>query len=124
MHPVTTPATAVYPQRKSMYAPTPISGNRSGHTLPVSAVPMHKTPYRTLLDALPAGILQIAPDESVRFANARFAGMLGYTPDTFPAYLCELIIEGIETNINDELAIINDPRFISGDYDTAFMEER
>lgn len=40
------------------------------------------------------------------------------------AYLCELIIEGIETNINDELAIINDPRFISGDYDTAFMEER
>lgn len=74
-----------------MYAPTPISGNRSGHTLPVSAVPMHKTPCRTLLDALPAGILQIAPDESVRFANARFAGMLGYTPDTFPAYLCELI---------------------------------
>ena len=38
------------------------------------------------------------------------------------AYLCELLIDGIKTNIGDELEIISDPRFESGDYDTGFME--
>ena len=40
------------------------------------------------------------------------------------AYLCELIIEGIDTNIGDELRIISDPSFISGGYTTDFMEGR
>ena len=40
------------------------------------------------------------------------------------AYLCELLIEGIETNIGDELRIISDPAFISGEYTTTFMEGR
>ena len=38
------------------------------------------------------------------------------------AYLCELIIDGVKTNIEEELEIISDPRFESGDYDTSFME--
>ncbi|MBO8437119.1 MAG: acetyl-CoA carboxylase biotin carboxylase subunit, partial [Spirochaetes bacterium] len=40
------------------------------------------------------------------------------------AYLCELIIDGIKTNIEDELNIISDPVFESGRYDTGFMEGR
>ena len=46
---------------------------------------------RLLLDELPVGVLQIGDDETIRFANARFAGMLGYTPAAFPASLHELI---------------------------------
>ena len=40
------------------------------------------------------------------------------------AYLCELLIDGIRTNIEEELDIISDPRFESGRYDTGFMEGR
>lgn len=40
------------------------------------------------------------------------------------AYLCELLIEGIDTNIGEELGIISDPAFLSGDYTTDFMEGR
>lgn len=40
------------------------------------------------------------------------------------AYLCELVIEGIRTNIEEELDIVSDPRFESGRYDTGFMEGR
>ena len=38
------------------------------------------------------------------------------------AYLCELLIDGIKTNIEDELKIISNPVFESGQYDTGFME--
>ena len=74
-----------------MYAPIPVSGNPAMPVPALSGTSLHKTPCRALLDAVPAGILQIGPDESIRFANARFAAMLGYTPDDFPASLCELI---------------------------------
>lgn len=37
------------------------------------------------------------------------------------AALCELVIEGIPTNIKDQLQIVEDERFISGKYDTTFM---
>ena len=40
------------------------------------------------------------------------------------AYLSELLIEGIDTNIVEELRIISDSRFVSGDYSTGFMEGR
>lgn len=40
------------------------------------------------------------------------------------AYLCELVIDGIDTNIGEELGIISDPAFLSGDYTTDFMEGR
>ncbi|MCC8195816.1 MAG: acetyl-CoA carboxylase biotin carboxylase subunit [Ruminococcus sp.] len=40
------------------------------------------------------------------------------------ASLCELVIDGIETNIEEQLAIIDDDRFISGDYDLTFMGNR
>lgn len=40
------------------------------------------------------------------------------------AALCELVIEGIETNIEEQLALVSDPRFMSGDYDLTFMEGR
>ena len=37
-------------------------------------------------------------------------------------YLCELVVDGIDTNIEEQLSIIGDPRFTSGHYDTDFME--
>jgi len=40
------------------------------------------------------------------------------------AALCELVIEGIETNIEEQLGIIRDDRFISGKYDLTFMGSR
>ncbi len=38
------------------------------------------------------------------------------------AALCELVIEGIKTNIEEQLQIISDPRFSSGEYDLTLME--
>ncbi len=40
------------------------------------------------------------------------------------AALCELVIEGIPTNIEEQLRIIADDRFVSGDYDLTFMGSR
>src|SRR5699024_279322 len=37
------------------------------------------------------------------------------------AALCELVIKGISTNIEEQLRIIGDDRFISGNYDLTFM---
>lgn len=40
------------------------------------------------------------------------------------AALCELVIEGIPTNIEEQLSIIADDRFLSGDYDLTIMGNR
>ena len=40
------------------------------------------------------------------------------------AALCELVIEGISTNIEEQLRIISDRRFMDGSYDLRFMEGR
>ena len=40
------------------------------------------------------------------------------------AALCELVIEGIKTNIHQQLRLINDEKFMSGGYDLTFMEGR
>ena len=40
------------------------------------------------------------------------------------AALCELVIDGIPTNIEEELKIVEDERFISGNYDLTFMGNR
>ena len=40
------------------------------------------------------------------------------------AALCELVIRGIPTNIEEQLALVSDERFISGNYDLTFMENR
>lgn len=40
------------------------------------------------------------------------------------AALCELVIEGIPTNIEQQLAIVADDRFTSGDYDLTFLGSR
>ena len=40
------------------------------------------------------------------------------------AALCELVIEGIPTNIGEQLRIVSDPRFMSGEYDLTLMEGR
>ncbi|MDY3014756.1 MAG: biotin carboxylase N-terminal domain-containing protein [Evtepia sp.] len=40
------------------------------------------------------------------------------------AALCELVIDGIETNIAEQLELVGDPRFMSGEYDLTFMEGR
>ena len=40
------------------------------------------------------------------------------------AALCELVIDGIQTNIVEQLRIVEDERFISGSYDLTFMGNR
>ncbi|NMD38477.1 MAG: acetyl-CoA carboxylase biotin carboxylase subunit [Christensenellaceae bacterium] len=40
------------------------------------------------------------------------------------ASLCELVIDGIPTNIKEQLSIVEDERFISGKYDLTFMGNR
>ncbi len=40
------------------------------------------------------------------------------------AALCELVIEGIPTNIGEQLRIVEDERFVSGRYDLTFMGNR
>ena len=40
------------------------------------------------------------------------------------ASLCELVIEGIPTNIAEQLRIVEDERFTSGKYDLTFMGNR
>lgn len=40
------------------------------------------------------------------------------------AALCELVVEGIPTNIEEQLRIISDERFMSGNYDLSFMGSR
>ena len=40
------------------------------------------------------------------------------------ASLCELVIDGIPTNIEEQLSIVEDERFTSGNYDLTFMNNR
>ena len=40
------------------------------------------------------------------------------------AALCELVIDGISTNISQQLELIGDKRFTDGNYDLKFMEDR
>lgn len=40
------------------------------------------------------------------------------------AALCELVVEGIETNIAEQLMLVSDPRFMTGSYDLTFLEGR
>ena len=40
------------------------------------------------------------------------------------AALCELVIDGIPTNIEEQLGIVSDERFMSGEYNLTFMEGR
>ena len=39
------------------------------------------------------------------------------------AALCELVIDGVETNIGEQLALISDARFASGNYDLTLIGE-
>ena len=40
------------------------------------------------------------------------------------AALCELVIEGVDTNVEEQLRIVEDERFTSGNYDLTFMGNR
>lgn len=40
------------------------------------------------------------------------------------AALCELVIDGVETNIAQQLSLVSDPDFMAGSYDLTFMEGR
>ena len=53
-----------------------------------------------------------------------YAGRREETLRKLRAALCELVIEGIPTNIEDQLSIVDDDRFVSGDYDLTFMGSR
>ena len=48
---------------------------------------------------------------------------LDYGPEELAA-LCELVIEGIPTNIEEQLRIISGEKFMGGDYDLTLMEGR
>lgn len=53
-----------------------------------------------------------------------FAGSREEAIRKMKAALCELVIEGIETNIDEQLEIVSDMRFMSGVYDLTFLEGR
>lgn len=53
-----------------------------------------------------------------------YAGTREETLRKMRAALCELVIEGIPTNIEEQLQIIADQRFTSGRYDVTFMGSR
>lgn len=38
------------------------------------------------------------------------------------AALCELVIDGVRTNLSEQLRLLDDPRFMDGSYDLTFME--
>ena len=40
------------------------------------------------------------------------------------AALCELVIEGVETNLEEQLALVGETEFSDGTYDLRFMESR
>ncbi|MDR3084951.1 MAG: acetyl-CoA carboxylase biotin carboxylase subunit [Christensenellaceae bacterium] len=40
------------------------------------------------------------------------------------AALCELVIEGLEHNAESQIALINEPEFLSGEYTTDFLQRR
>lgn len=53
-----------------------------------------------------------------------YAGVRDEAVRKMKAALCELLIEGIETNIREQLEIVSDPAFMDGSYDLTFMEDR
>lgn len=59
-----------------------------------AAIPQRKNRrnrYKTILDNLPVGVLQINEDEQILFANSRFEEMLGYDAGKFPKTVKDLI---------------------------------
>lgn len=53
-----------------------------------------------------------------------YAGTREETLRKMRAALCELVIDGISTNIEEQLHIVEDERFTSGSYDLTFMGNR
>ena len=53
-----------------------------------------------------------------------YAGTREETLRKMRASLCELVIDGIPTNIEEQLHIVEDERFTSGNYDLTFMGSR
>lgn len=53
-----------------------------------------------------------------------FAGTREEALRKMNAALCELVIEGIPTNIEEQLRTVEDERFLSGNYDLTFMGNR
>ena len=53
-----------------------------------------------------------------------YAGTREETVRKMRAALCELVIDGIKTNIEEQLSILNDELFQTGRYDLTFMEGR
>ena len=51
--------------------------NGSGETAPAAARPVPKS-WQTLLDAVPAAVLIVAPDGTIRFANTELERLTGY----------------------------------------------
>ena len=52
-----------------------------------------------------------------------YAGTREETLRKMRAALCELVVDGVPNNIEQQLALISDSRFVSGSYDLTFLEE-
>ena len=52
-----------------------------------------------------------------------YAGTREETLRKMRSALCELVVEGVPSNIQEQLELISDSRFIDGSYDLTFMEE-
>ena len=109
-------------------------------------IPMHGSAIECRINAAHCGtlkMLHVPGGPSVRFDTCLIEGtvvspyydsLLGKlivfsktreeTLRKIRAALCELVIEGIPTNIEDQLQIVEDERFTSGSYDLTFMENR
>lgn len=53
-----------------------------------------------------------------------YAGTRDESIRKMKAALCELVVNGISTNIEEQLRIISDDRFVTGKYDLTFMSNR
>ena len=53
-----------------------------------------------------------------------YAGVRDEAVRKMKAALCELVIDGIQSNIQEQLEIVSDGKFMDGSYDLTFMEDR
>ena len=81
--------------------------------------------YFTLLDTFLVEGMRVVP-----FYDSLLGKLIVYaktreeTLRKMRASLCELVIDGIKTNVEEQLCIVEDDRFSSGNYDLTFMGNR
>ena len=70
----------------------------------------------------------VQDSEILPYYDAMIGKLIVYAPTRedairkMEAALCELVIHGVQTNIEEQIAVIRDRRFQQGDYDTCFLQ--